>query len=440
MPDILLIDDEVEIRSTLSAALGRRGYKVQTAMNLKQAAEKDFTRFDLILLDLFLPDGSGVDLLEKITALENHPPVVMISGHAGIETAVKSIQLGASDFLEKPLGLDRVLITIENVLATRKLREENLNLSERLYGRMIGRSAAIKKIKNEIEQTAARSKRFLILGANGTGKELVARMIHDRSGFKSGLFVPVNCAALPKELVESELFGHIKGSFTGATSDKTGRFTEADRGTIFLDEIGDMSPDTQAKLLRVIESGELRPVGSDQVVNIDLNIIAATNRDISEMVADGSFRQDLYYRLNVVTLNLPPLRDRKGDVPILFKHFLAEFAEKSGRRPIELAKTAVSYLSEYGYPGNVRELKNIAERISIYIDKETAELSDIKPLIMTTQETSITSLRDAVDQFESDYIKKAIQACDSNMSEAARLLGLERSHLYKKIKRYEQES
>ncbi len=437
MPEILLIDDEVEIRATLSAALTRRGYKVQTAINLKRAEEKDFRRFDLILLDLFLPDGSGVDLLEKITALENHPPVVMISGQAGIETAVKAIQIGASDFLEKPLGLDRVLITIENVLATTKLKEENQTLSERLYGRMIGRSTAIKKIKKEIEQTAGRSQRFLILGANGTGKELAARMIHDRSVFKSGRFVPVNCAALPKELVESELFGHLKGSFTGASTDKTGRFAEADQGTIFLDEIGDMSSETQAKLLRIIESGELRPVGSDKIRSVDLNIIAATNRDILKMVSDGSFRQDLYYRLNVVTLNLPPLSERKGDVPILFKHFLAECAEKSGRCPVELTDDALIYLADYDYPGNVRELKNIAERITIYIDKEIADLVDIKPLITTSHERDLTSLRDAVDLFEADYIKRAIQICDGNMSEAARLLGLERSHLYKKIKKFE---
>lgn len=437
MPEILLIDDEVEIRATLSAALNRRGFKVQTVINLKQAAEKDLTRFDLILLDLFLPDGSGVDFLEKITSLENHPAVVMISGHAGIETAVKSIQLGASDFLEKPLSLDRVLITIENVLASTNLRKENQDLSERLYGRMIGRSTAIKNLKSEIEQTAPRSQRFLILGANGTGKELAARMIHDRSTFKTGRFVPVNCAALPKDLVESELFGHVKGSFTGAVSDKSGRFAEADRGTIFLDEIGDMSPDTQAKLLRVIESGELRPVGSESIINIDLNIIAATNREISKMVTGGSFRQDLYYRLNVVTLTLPPLRDRRGDVPILLKYFLEQFAEKSGRRPIKLSDDALKYLSDYGYPGNVRELKNIAERISIYVDKSEADLADVKPLIAVSHESDITLLRDAVDGFEANYIKQAIISCDGNMSEAARLLGLERSHLYKKIKKLE---
>ncbi len=435
MPDILLIDDEHEIRRTLSAALSRRGYRVDTAANIKGSREKEFPKYDLILLDVMLPDGDGVELLSEIKEMEDGPPVVMISGHSGIETAVRAMHLGASDFLEKPLSLDRVLITIENVLKTEKLQEENKALSQLVYGSFIGRSAEIKRIKKEIEKTASRSNRFLILGENGTGKELVARMIHERCRYKSGPFVPVNCAALPSELIESELFGHIKGSFTGATSDKTGRFTEADRGTIFLDEIADMRQEAQAKILRILENGELRPVGSSETFHIDLNVIAATNRDILKLVDRGSFRQDLFYRLNVVTINIPPLRERKDDISLLYEHFLNVFAQQSGGIPIKIDSKAMDILVGYGYPGNVRELKNIAERISIYIDKQEASKGDIQSFLPIRAGKEIEPLKDAVDCFESDYINNAISLCGGNMAEAARRLGLERSHLYKKLKK-----
>ncbi|MEZ5357907.1 MAG: sigma-54 dependent transcriptional regulator [Candidatus Zixiibacteriota bacterium] len=435
MPDILLIDDEHEIRSTLKAALGRRGYSVDTCINIKAAKQKTFSDFDAVMLDVMLPDGDGVALLEEIVAIDDAPPVIMISGHSGIDTAVKAIQIGAVDFLEKPLSLDRVLITIENVLKTELLRSENISLSRQLYGEMIGKSAEIKKLIKDITTTAPRSNRFLILGENGTGKELAARIIHRHSRYKSGRFVPVNCAALPKELVESELFGHIKGSFTGATSDKTGRFAEADGGTIFLDEIADMSTDAQAKILRILESGELRPVGSADTIKIDLSVIAATNKNILKAVDDGSFRQDLFYRLNVVTFNLPPLRERKKDIVLLFEYFLNIFAQQSGRTPITLSKDAKELLQEYHYPGNVRELKNIAERISIYIDKDSATQADIKPLLLSAGEGIVQPLKDAVESYEADYIKRAISTCGGNIAEAARRLGLERSHLYKKMKK-----
>jgi len=436
MARILLIDDEREIRSTLSAALDRRGYRTDTALNLESAREKHFDKYDLILLDVMLPDGDGVDLLREITADAAHPPVVMMSGVAGIETAVKSIRLGAVDFLEKPLSLDRVLVTIENALKAEKLKDENRELSRLVYGSFIGDSSHIKKIKKEIEATAPRSTRFLILGENGTGKELVARMIHERSRHASGRFVPVNCAALPAELIESELFGHLKGSFTGAVGDKTGRFAEADRGTIFLDEIADMQPEAQAKILRVLESGELRPVGSSETQQVELNVVAATNRNILRLVDEGAFRQDLFYRLNVVTFNLPPLRERCEDIPALFRHFLGFFAGQSGRAPIELEPDALELLTGYQYPGNVRELKNIAERISIYIDRPQASKADVKPLLPRSESGPMLPLREAVDDFESGYIRRAVDACGGNMAEAARLLGLERSHLYKKIKKF----
>ena len=439
MAKILLVDDEHDIRTTLSAALTRRGFSVETAATIKAAREKTSGDHDLIMLDVMLPDGSGVDLLKEITAHPNHPPVVMISGVAGIETAVTSIRSGAVDFLEKPLTLDRVLVTINNILKSENLKAENKDLAQRLYGRLIGNSPAMKKIRHEIDATAPRSSRFLILGENGTGKELVARMIHEHGIYKSGRFVPVNCAALPSELIESELFGHLKGSFTGAVSDKTGRFAEADEGTIFLDEIADMRPEAQAKILRVLESGELRPVGSSDTRRIELNVIAATNRAVAGLVESGAFRQDLYYRLNVVTITIPPLRERREDIADLYRYYLDRFARQSGRANITIAPEAMELLTQYHYPGNIRELKNIAERISIYVDKLEALPADIRPLLPQVGSDAVRPLREAVDDFEAEYIRRAIGSCGGNMTEAARLLGLERSHLYKKIRKSEGE-
>jgi len=435
MTRVLLIDDDVDIRNTLSAALKRRGFRVDTAANIKTAGEKSVGKYEVILLDVMLPDGNGVDFLRKIVKDTEHPPVIMMSGVAGIETAVESIRMGAIDFLEKPLSLDRVLVTIENVLKAVQLKEENRALSQIVYGTFIGESSHIRKIKKEIETTASRSTRFMILGENGTGKELVARMIHERSRFSSGRFVPVNCAALPSELIESELFGHIKGSFTGAISDKTGRFAEADKGTIFLDEIGDMRHEAQAKILRILESGELRPVGSSETVQVELNVVAATNQNILKLVDDGKFRQDLFYRLNVVTFNIPPLRERYEDIPALYEHFLRMFSLQSGRPPIEIESDAMDLLKAYNYPGNVRELKNIAERISIYVNRPQANKSDIRQLIPRSIDRTLIPLKEAVDDFEAEYIKRAIDTCGGNMAEAARKLGLERSHLYKKVKK-----
>jgi len=438
MPKILIIDDDYEIRSTLGAALKRRGYAVDQAINIETARGKIGGAYDVIMLDVMLPDGYGTDLLGEIVATADHPPVIMMSGVAGIEIAVKSIRMGAVDFLEKPLMFDRVLVTVENALTRKRLEDENQDLAERAYGRLIGNSAAMKKIKKEIDTTAAKSSRFLILGENGTGKELVARMIHAKSKYASGRFVPVNCAALPSELIESELFGHIKGSFTGAVADKTGRFVEADKGSIFLDEIADMQMEAQAKILRVLEGGEVRPVGSSETRTVELNVIAATNREILKLVDDGSFRQDLFYRLNVVTFNLPPLRDRSDDIPGLYEYFLEQFARQSGRRPAAITPDGMDLLKSYRYPGNVRELKNIAERITIYVDKDEAAAADIKPLIPRESGGSLASLKEAVEEFEADYITRAIDICGGNMTEAARRLGLERSHLYKKLKKHDE--
>lgn len=434
MAEILLVDDEREIRSTLASALGRRGHRVDTASSISAARHKTITRYGLILLDVMLPDGDGIDLLTEIVAVEGHPPVVMISGHSGIETAVKAIQIGAADFLEKPLSLDRVLITITNVLTAVRLREENTALAQTAYGEIVGTSTAIRSVMNEATVAAPRSTRFLILGENGTGKELLARLIHQRSRYASGRFVPVNSAALPAELVESELFGHIKGSFTGAIADKIGRFSEADHGTIFLDEIADMSHDAQAKILRVIENGELRPVGSGETVRVELNVVAATNRQLETRVAEGLFRQDLLFRLNVVTLQLPSLRERQDDIPLLFKYYLERFASQAGKAPVALSDDAVEFLAKYGYPGNVRELKNIAERITIYIDKPVATRLDILPLMPSIRSAEIIPLHDATSGFEADYIRRTLDICGGNVTEAARKLGLERSHLYKKMK------
>jgi two-component system nitrogen regulation response regulator NtrX len=435
MSKILLIDDEKEIRSTLSNALARRGYAVETAIDLKSARQKAAHRFDVILLDVFLPDGDGVEYLKEIMEEDDAPPVVMISGHAGVETAVTAIRNGAADFLEKPLSLDRVLVTIANTLQSAKLRRENRELSDMVFGRFIGSSPAMKDIRKNILTAAPRTNRFLLLGENGTGKEMVARLIHENSTYRKGRFVTVNCAAIPSELVESELFGHIKGSFTGAIADKTGRFVEADGGSIFLDEIADMSSDAQAKILRVLEGGEVRPVGASDTLQVDLAVIAATNRDIKAMVDDGSFREDLYYRLNVVTIRIPPLREREKDIPHLLEYYVGLFADRMSRPPVRISDEAMKVLGNYPYPGNVRELRNIAERLSIYTSGGEVTVADVRRILSPDATGPELPLKEALERYEADYIRAALSCCGGNVSEAARRLNIERSHLYKKMKK-----
>jgi len=435
MARVLIVDDEVNIRQTLSAALQRRGHEVVTAESYRQGDEFSRAGYDLVLLDVMLPDGNGVELLKRMLERDREQTVVMISGHADVETAVEAIRCGAYDFIEKPISLDRVLITIDNADRTTSLKDEKKRLSSIVYGEFIGESPAIKKLRADVEKSAPIATRFLVLGENGTGKELVANMIHRRSRYADGPFVAVNCAALPSELVESELFGHTAGAFTGAGKARKGYFVEAHRGSIFLDEISEMPPAAQAKILRVIETRTVTPIGSEKTITIEGNIIAASNRDLEEMVSRDAFRQDLLYRLNVVQYRIPPLRERMSDLPLLLDHFLARFAAETKTAVKSLSTEAMDYLRRFEFPGNARELKNLAERINIYCDRASVTLADLRPLLPSAPPDESATLRDAVADFERDHITAAIRRNDGSFSRAARELGLERSHLYKKVKK-----
>jgi two-component system nitrogen regulation response regulator NtrX len=434
MARILVVDDESNILQTLESALSRRDHNVVTADSFDQGKAQTSRSFDIIFLDVMLPDGSGLDLLKLFRAEEPQRPVVMISGHADVEMAVKAIREGAWDFIEKPLSLDRVLITIDNAVRMVNLQEQRERLAGRVWPDFVGDSPAIEKLRREVSQSAEKAQRFLITGENGTGKELVAHMIHSRSRYAEGPFVAVNCAALPSELIESELFGHTAGAFTGAGKARKGYFVEADRGTIFLDEIGEMPAPAQAKILRVIETRQITPLGAEAPIGVQGNIVAASNRDLQQEVEAGRFRLDLLYRLNVVQFHLPPLRERPEDIPLLLDHFLEQFAVDTKSRPKRLTADALRLLSNYSFPGNVRELKNLAERISIYAPGETVDLIDLKPFL-PDDESGIRTLRDATDDFQRRFIRATIRRHDGNITRAARELGLERSHLYKKIKK-----
>ncbi|MBN2226118.1 MAG: sigma-54-dependent Fis family transcriptional regulator [candidate division Zixibacteria bacterium] len=439
MARILIIDDESEIRRTLKSALDRRGHDTVTAENCAKGQDYITAGFDLVFLDVMLPDGNGLGLLRQIIAQRPEQAVVMISGHADVDMAVDAIRAGAYDFIEKPLSLDRVLVTIDNALGKSRLVSETKRLDSRLYGDFVGRSQHIIKLKADIEKSAAKTSQFLILGENGTGKELVARMIHRCGRTPNGPFVAVNCAALPAELVESELFGHVPGAFTGALKARRGYFLEADNGTIFLDEISEMTMAAQAKILRAIEVREISPVGSDKKVPVSCTIIAASNKSLEQMVQDGTFREDLLYRLNVVQFVLPPLRDRVSDIPILCTYFLQRFAGESGTGEKHLSDEALELLKRYPFPGNIRELKNLMERVHIYCDIDPVGAVDLKALLPKKSPREVVTLKDAVEKFEREYIEEAIARNDGNMSETARQLGLERSHLYKKVKKLEKE-
>jgi two-component system nitrogen regulation response regulator NtrX len=435
MARVLIIDDEASIRHSLKDALSKRGHECVTADSFAQGQQYSRASFEVIFLDVFLGDGSGLDLLKEIKTRTPETGVVMISGQADIDTAVQAIHLGAYDFVEKPLSLDRILITLDNATHTLRLRSEKERLADIVYGDLIGESEPMKKLREEIIRSAPRAKRFLILGENGTGKELAAHLIHRHGRHADGPFVAVNCAALPSELVESELFGHVKGAFTGAVNDRAGRFVEADHGTIFLDEIGDMPLEAQAKILRVIETQQVSSVGSDKIVTVDCVIIAASNRELEALVTDGKFRQDLFYRLNVVTLSVAPLRDRLADIPLLAEHFFRRFATESGATLKHLEPDAIAALQRLPFRGNVRELKNLVERLSIYCDNASLSADDLAPFLPQPKAVEPFTLKEAMERSERAHIKAAIEHNGGNIAEAARQLGLERSHLYKKMKK-----
>jgi len=442
MHNILIVDDESGIRQSLKGVLEDEGYKAAAAESGEVCLEVLRKHaFDVVLLDVWLPGIDGLETLEKIREIENAPEVIMISGHGTIETAVRATKLGAYDFLEKPLSVDKTLILVKNAVDAKRLRQENRDLKKQLTPRsvIVGESIPMKALRQQIHLMAPTNGRVLIYGESGTGKELVAHAIHAQSLRKDEMFVAVNCAAIPEDLIESELFGHRKGSIAATTVDKEGKFQRAHGGTLFLDEIGDMSLKTQSKVLRTLDEQRFTPVGSDEPITVDARVIASTNKDLEEEISRGNFREDLFYRLNVIPFSVPPLRERQEDVPLLARHFLKEFSATYGRRPREITDDAIETLMRYSWPGNVRELRNVIERIVIM--NPTAIRLDRKqlpPLVHRDGSrgsgSEFSTLHQARAAYERDYILKKLDENHGNVSRTAEVLGLERSHLYRKMK------
>jgi DNA-binding NtrC family response regulator len=441
---VLVIDDEPNILSSVRRALELEGYKVEVAGSGPIALKKlSDTEFDLALLDVMMPEMDGLQVLAAIR--ENHPHVatVMMSGNATIDTAVTATKLGAHDFIEKPLSSDKLLLTIENTLKFAQLHREKNELQAKVTGgdfAMLGQSKAMVAIFDKLAKTAPSNGRVLITGENGTGKELVARAIHENSKRASAPFVKLNCAAIPSELIESELFGHEKGAFTGATQQRRGKFELADGGTLFLDEVGDMNPSAQAKVLRVLQESELERVGGAETIEVDVRVVAATNKNLEEEIAAGRFREDLFYRLNVVPIELPALRERRADIPMLVEHFLKMACEANDIPLMRISSKATSLLMQHEWPGNVRELKNSIERLVILSggNEEIGE-DDIKEALPSAKSVRGSykqgvALKELVASAEREIIVEALEGNDNHVSNTARELCLERSHLYKKMK------
>ena len=435
---IVVVDDEPNIGKSLRLILEGEGYRVtvcESAARFHLARRQ--ARADLYLVDLRLPDGHGIDLLRSLRQNDDQAPVVMISGHGTIRDAVEATQNGAFDFLEKPLARERVLLVTKNALERSELQRENQRFRE-LVGdapKMIGRSEAFRQAVDQATQVARSDAGVLLMGESGTGKELLAAHVHRESPFAAGPFIKVNCAAIPTELVESELFGHEKGAFTGAAALRRGRFEQADGGTIFLDEVGDLHEASQAKLLRVLQDGELQRVGGEQSIRVTVRVIAATNRRLDELVATGAFREDLYYRLSVVPIRVPALRERPQDVGDLAAYFLAEFCSRNNLRPRQLDPAVVSVLERYSWPGNVRELRNVVERMAILTREDRLTVESIPHEVRMPQAArAATGLQGVRDNAERDKIRQALDQTDGNVSGAARLLGTERTSLHKRIR------
>jgi two-component system nitrogen regulation response regulator NtrX len=441
MPNVLIVDDESGIRESLKGVLEDEGYTAALAESGEVCLEiLDKRPYDVVLLDVWLPGMDGLETLQKIKQSEEAPEVIMISGHGTIETAVRATKLGAFDFLEKPLSLEKTLILVKNAAEARRLRVENRDLKRQQPKSVIaGESIPMKALRQQIALMAPTNGRVLIFGESGTGKELVARAIHAESARYEAMFVEVNCAAIPEDLIESELFGHRKGSFAGASADKEGKFQKAHGGTLFLDEVGDMSLKTQAKVLRTLDEQSFTPVGGDEVVTVDARVIAATNHDLEEEISKGNFREDLFYRLNVIPFYVPPLRERLEDVPLLARHFLKEFSSQYSRRTKEMTDDAIDALMRYSWPGNIRELKNVIERIVI-MNPAVAKLDrkHLPPLVYRDPSRrggdGFSTLHQARAAYERDFILKTLDQNHGNVSRTAEVLGLERSHLYRKMK------
>jgi two-component system, NtrC family, nitrogen regulation response regulator NtrX len=438
---ILIVDDEAGIRDSLSSILTEEGYAVESVGSGEEClARLAKQQVDLVLLDVWLPKMDGIETLEHMRRDGHFPMVVMISGHGNIETAVRATKLGAFDFVEKPLSLEKTTQSVKRALEFMRLEMENQRLREELGQRyrVLGDSVPMKALRQQIALAAPTNGRVLIYGESGTGKELVAHALHAASLRSREPFVEVNCAAIPEELIESELFGHVKGSFTGASEDKVGKFQKADNGTLFLDEVGDMSLRTQAKVLRVLEEQRFERVGSNHPTAVNVRVIAATNKKLEEQIAKSLFREDLFYRLNVIPFTVPALRERIEDVPILARHFLAEFAAAYGRKPKEIGDAALAVLARYTWPGNVRELRNLIERLMITCPHSRIEPLHLPPELFrglpAISSRPNATLHEARSAYEREFILRKLSENQWNMTRTAIALGLERSHLYRKMK------
>lgn len=453
MATILVVDDEASIRRTLREILEYEDYEVEEAVDGEEAltALRDNT-YDLVILDIKMPKVDGMEVLETIAEEEYEVPVLMISGHGTIETAVESTKLGAFDFIEKPPDLNRLLVTVRNALDHGKLEVENRRMrqaiSEKSTGDLpplIGESEVIQDIKQTIDRVAPTEARVLISGENGTGKELVAKWIHHKSTRADEPLVDVNCAAIPSDLIESELFGHEKGAFTGATDQRIGKFEQAHEGTLFLDEIGDMSLSAQAKVLRVLEENEIERVGGEHSISVDVRVMAATNKDLMDEIEEGNFREDLYHRIGVILIDVPPLRERREDIPLLTEHIAERVARHNGLPSKTFTEEALDRLKGYEWRGNVRELRNVVERLLILEEKDEIRASDVDQFVRPVDNSdgraqelirAYDDFTEARDQFEKHFIQQKLLQHDWNVSQTAETIGIQRSHLYNKLNKY----
>jgi two-component system nitrogen regulation response regulator NtrX len=438
--NLLIVDDEANTLASLSRAFRLAGHEATVCDNANRALElAKSQKFDLILSDVVMPGKDGLTLLEELKQQGVTAPVVMMSGQAHIEMAVRATRLGALDFLEKPISTDKLLLTVENALKLQRLESENRQLRQRLgKHEIVWKGDAMRRVMAQVERVAASESRVCILGETGTGKELVARTIHERSARSAGPFVTLNCAAVPAELIESELFGHEKGSFTGASGQHIGKFEQGNQGTIFLDEIGDMPLQMQAKLLRVLEEGEVERIGGNKAIPVNVRVVVATHHDLEARVREGAFRQDLFHRIFVFPLILPPLRERREDIPTLVEHFAEQVCAQNGWKPVPFTADAMQALQGHAWPGNVRELRNMVERLMLLATDGQVDLATVETALpkgsaaAASTTTSSGALSDRVQGFEREVILAELKRAHHNMSLAAKALGLERSHLYKK--------
>jgi two-component system nitrogen regulation response regulator NtrX len=437
---LLIVDDEANTLASLSRAFRLAGHEATVCDSAPKALELAKSRgFDLILSDVVMPGKDGLSLLEDLKAEGVTTPVVMMSGQAHIEMAVRATRLGALDFLEKPIATEKLLLTVDNALRLQRLESENRQLKQRLgKHEIVWQGESMRRVMAQVDRVAASETRVCILGETGTGKELVARTLHERSARASAPFVALNCAAVPAELIESELFGHEKGSFTGAAGRHVGKFEQAERGTLFLDEIGDMPLHMQAKLLRVLEEGEIERVGGEKAIRVDVRVLVATHRDLETQVKEGKFRQDLFHRIYVFPLVLPPLRERREDIPALIEHFAAQVCSQNGWKPIVFSEEAIAALQAHAWPGNVRELRNVVERLMLLAPAGEVDLATVQLALPQNSNAQAPAgagsgaLADRVQAFEREVIMAELKHNHYNMASAARALHLERSHLYKK--------